>query len=178
MLAFKRNRNLREILGPTRLSKGRVVRKKTTTKGRCTPCNSRVDAKCCNHVISTQFFTDIKGHTKYEIRHRTNCKSKNAIYLAWCNKCNNKQYVGKLEEQGANIRINKHRNDVKRADGISIDRHFDQPDHDFNCDFRVIIIEQITKKNLTKEQMRMILLKREDFWTLKLNTLAPNGYND
>ena len=178
MLAFKRNRNLRDILGQTRLSKGRVVRKKKITKGRCTPCNGRVDAKCCNHVISTNFFTDIKGLRKYEMRHRTNCKSKNAIYLGWCNKCNNKQYVGKLEEQGANRRINKHRNDVKRTDGISIDRHFDQPDHDFNRDFRLIVIEQITKKNLTKEQMRTILLKREDFWTLKLNTLAPNGFND
>jgi hypothetical protein len=178
MIAYKRNSNLRDILGQTRVSRGRVARSKTVSKGRCTPCNGRVDAKCCKHVVSTNFFTDITGQKKYEIRHRTNCRSKNAIYLGWCNKCNNKQYVGKLEEQGANKRINKHRNDVKRADGISIDRHFDQPDHDFDRDFQMIVIEQITKKNLTKEQIRSILLKREDFWTLKLNTLSPNGYND
>ena len=67
---------------------------------------------------------------------------------------------------------------MNRPNGISIDCHFDQPDHDFNRDFRLIVIEQITKKNLTKEQMRTILLRREDFWTLKLNTLAPNGFND
>ena len=93
-------------------------------------------------------------------------------------KCNAHQYVGKVEAQGANKRVNKHRNDVRRPDGLAIDRHFDQPDHDFNRDFRLIIIEEISKRNLTKEQMRELLLKREDFWILKLGTLEPNGFND
>ena len=63
-------------------------------------------------------------------------------------------------------------------DGLAIDRHFDQQDHDFNRDFRLILIEEISKRNLTKEQMRELLLRREDFWMLKLDTLAPNGFND
>ena len=86
--------------------------------------------------------------------------------------------MGKVETQGANKRINKHRNDAKRQDWIGIDRHFREPGHEFNRDFRMIIIEEVTKKNMTKEQMRTTLLKREDFWILKLGTLELHGFND
>ena len=77
-----------------------------------------------------------------------------------------------------NRRVNKHRNDVRRPDGISIDKHFDDPEHDFNRDFRVIVIEEITKKDLSDEQMRDLLLHREDFWIRKLGTLHPEGFKD
>ena len=93
-------------------------------------------------------------------------------------KCNQHQYVGKVETQGMNRRVNKHRNDVARPDGISIDKHFNEPGHNFNRDFRVVVIEEITKKDLTSEQMRNLLLRREDFWILKLGTLHPEGFND
>ena len=95
-----------------------------------------------------------------------------------CLKCNQEQYVGKVEVQGTNRRVNKHRNDVKKSDSIAIDRHFDQPDHNFNRDFRIIVIEEVSKKNMTKEQMRNLLLRREDFWIMKLGTLHPRGFND
>ena len=93
-------------------------------------------------------------------------------------KCNKKQYIGKVETQGANKRINKHRNDAKRTDSIGIDRHFLEPGHSFDRDFRMIVIEEIVQKNMTKEQTRLTLLRREDFWIKQLNTLEPNGYND
>ena len=74
--------------------------------------------------------------------------------------------------------MNKHWNDVHRPDAIAVDKHFSQNGHDFNRDFRIIVIEEVTKKNLTKEQMRNILLRREDFWILKLKTLEPMGFNE
>ena len=132
---------------------------------------------CCNHVITTQFFTSRTGK-KYKMRHKTNCRTKNAIYLGICMKCNQHQYVGKVEKQGMNKRVNKHRNDVTRPDGISIDKHFNEPGHDFNRDFRVVIIEEVTKKGLTSEKIRNLLLHREDFWIRKLGTLHPEGFND
>ena len=133
---------------------------------------------CCRHIITTTYFTNRSGEARYDIRHRTNCKSKNAIYLGFCLKCNEKQYVGKVETQGTNKRVNKHRNDVNRPDSIAIDRHFSEPGHDFNCDFRIIVIEEVSKRNMTKEQMRNLLLRREDFWIVKLGTLHPGGFND
>ena len=98
--------------------------------------------------------------------------------MGMCLKCNQHQYVGKVEKQQMNKRVNKHRNDVKRPDGISIDKHFNDPEHDFNRDFGVIIIEEITKRDLSDEQMRNLLLRREDFWICKLGTLHPEGFND
>ena len=137
----------------------------------------RSDCMCCGHIINTTFFTSRNGK-RYEIRHRTNCKSKNAIYLGFCLKCNEEQYVGKVETQGANKRVNKDQNDVSRPDLLAINCHFNEPGHDFNRYFRIIVIEEITKKNLKTDQMRELLLRREDFWILKLGTLHPRGFND
>ena len=179
-LCYKRNRNLRDILGQTRIKNNKVVRRKEApTKGRCTPCRGRADAKCCTHVVNTNVFTDKTGRKKFDIRQKTGCRSKNAIYLSWCDRCttNVRQYVGKLESQQANRRINKHRNDVKREDSIAIDKHFREPGHSFD-DFRMIIIEEINDKNMTKEQTRQTLLRREDFWVKTLGTLEPQGFNE
>ena len=61
IVCYKRNKNLRDILGQTRLLKNKVVRKKPTRRGRCAPCHSRPDAKCCNHIINSDYFTDETG---------------------------------------------------------------------------------------------------------------------
>ena len=105
------------------------------------------------------------------------CKSKDALYLVWCDRCNDKQYIGKVESQKAHRRINKHRNDSKKDGTIGIDQHFRGQNHSFK-DFRIIFIEEISDKNMTRNQVRQTLLKREDFWINKLNTLEPNGFND
>ena len=178
VICFRRNRNLRDILGQTKISRNKVVRKRPPIKGRCAPCRSRADTKCCNHIISTTHFTNKTGSKRYDIRHKTGCKSRNALYLSFCIKCNEKQYVGKVEMQGANKRINKHRNDAKRSDSIGIDKHFLEPGHNFDRDFRMIVIEEISSRNMTKEQTRQTLLRREDFWIKQLDTLEPNGFND
>ena len=177
IVCYKRNPNLRDLIGQTKISRNRVVRKTEPRRGRCSPCRGRADCQCCNHIINTEFFTSRKGK-RFEMRHRTSCKSKNAIYLGMCLKCNQQQYVGKVEKQKMNKRVNKHRNDVRRPDAITIDKHFNNPEHDFNRDFRVIVIEEITKRDLSDEQMRNLLLRREDFWICKLGTLHPEGFND
>ena len=67
---------------------------------------------------------------------------------------------------------------MKRADSIKMDQHFRLPDHTFG-DFRIIIIEEIEQqKTMTKEQIRLALLRREDFWVKQLGTLEPRGYNE
>ena len=178
-LCYRRNKNLRDVLGQTKLAGGKVVRTNEKPSGRCVPCRGRGDALCCTHVVNTNVFTDGTGRKKFKIRQKTGCRSKNAIYLAWCDRCNDgKQYVGKLETQQANRRINKHRNDVKRANSIKIDQHFRSPNHTFD-DFRIIIIEEIEQqKTMTKEQIRLALLRREDFWVKQLGTLEPRGFNE
>lgn len=177
LICYRRNKNLRDILGQTRISRNKVVKGKTRSTGGCFPCRSRPDTKCCQHVVSTKYFTDKTKEKRFDIRQKLGCKSKDAIYLAWCDRCNDKQYVGKVESQKAHKRINKHRNDSKKEGTIAIDQHFREPNHNFN-DFRMIIIEEISDRNMTREQVRRTLLKREDFWITKLQTLEPHGFND
>ena len=107
ILCYKRNRNLRDEIGQTKISRNRVVRKREQNRGRCSPCRGRADCMCCGHIINTTFFNSRDGK-RYEIRHKTNCKSKNAIYLGFCLKCNEEQYVGKVVTQGTNKRVTKH----------------------------------------------------------------------
>ena len=86
--------------------------------------------------------------------------------------------MGKLETQQCNRRINKHRNDVKRDNAIKIDQHFRSDGHSFD-DFRIIVIEEIEHQDtMTKEQIRLALLRREDFWVKTLGTLEPLGFNE
>ena len=75
IVCYKRNQNLRDIIGQTRLSRNRVIRNTTKKRGRCSPCMGKTDCLCCKHIISTEFFTCLKGK-RYEIWHRTNCRTK------------------------------------------------------------------------------------------------------
>ena len=61
---------------------------------------------------------------------------------------------------------------------IQFNKHSLEPGHVFDRDFKLIVIEEIIQRNMTKEQMHHTLLNREDFWILKLGTLEPEGFND
>ena len=104
-----------------------------------------------------------------------NCKSNNVIYLLECNLCP-MQYIGK-SEWPMNIRLNKHRNDVRRTDAIDVCKHFNQATHNFNKNAKITIIEQIKNQNKDPQLIRKILEKREDFWIKELKTLHPYGFN-
>ena len=76
-----------------------------------------------------------------------------------------------------NIRLNKHRNDVFRADGLEVCKHFQLPGHSFNQHAKITIIEELKNKNKPLLIMRSILEKREDIWIKNLRTLHPDGFN-
>ena len=67
---------------------------------------------------------------------------------------------------------------MKRENAIKIDQHFRTDNHSFE-DFRIIVIEEIEhQQTMTKEQIRLALLRREDFWVKTLGTLEPLGFNE
>ena len=131
-MAYRRNRNLGDILGQKTILNNKVVRKGdiSNQRGSCSPCLSRSDNLCCKQIRQTSTFQSRKTKNKYKIFHQVNCKSKFIIYLLECTLCMI-QYVGK-SEWPMNIRLNKHRNDVFREDAIQVCKHFKQPGHDFN----------------------------------------------
>ena len=177
VIAFKRNDNLKRLIGQTRISNNKVIRKTSSKMGKSSPCRSRQGNKCCKQMKNTSTFSNRHTKREFKIFHQLNCKSRHLVYLLECIKCNNKAYVGKCETPG-NLRINTHRSDSKKPDSIAVDVHFGLPDHDFEKHAKFTFIEKITKKELSELQMTNLLLRREDFWILKLRTLKPDGFND
>ena len=176
-MAFRRNKNLGDMLGQKTIKNGKVIRKTNikNRKGWCSPCNSRNFNLCCRQVRSTNKFKSNKTNEEFQIYHRVSCKSKFIIYLLECILCKI-QYIGK-SEWAMNIRINKHRNDVFREEAIHVCQHFKQVAHNFNRHAKITIIEELKHQNKGLTQMRAILEEREDFWIQRLKTLHPDGFN-
>ena len=140
LIAYRRNPNLQQLVGGHRIENGKVVKRKTLSKGSCSPCRSKEGNKCCKQMRTTTTFQNRHTNTVFKIFHRVNCKDKNIIYLLECIKCNNKGYVGK-SEIAANLRMNGHRSDAKKQDKLAVDARFLQPGHDFQRDAKFTIIE-------------------------------------
>ena len=52
--AFKRNKNLKEIIGSTRIENGKDKKFNIASRtGKCTPCLSGTRTLCCNQVLTT-----------------------------------------------------------------------------------------------------------------------------
>ena len=175
MIAFRKNKNLRQILCKHNLKNNQIMKRENKI-GKCRPCLSRPNNLCCKQMASTTFFTKRKSGKRYNILHNLNCKSNNVIYLIECILCNFKPYVGKSEPP-SNMRTNNHRADSSKENSIAVDKHFGQQGHDFTKHARITLIEQIKDPNKSKEEITYILEKRENFWIIKLDTLCPNGFN-
>ena len=179
MVAFRRNKNLREILGQTHLTNNKKILEHNKRKtGSCQACLNHGNNKCCNHITSTKTFKSEKTGEVFNIQHNLNCRSRNVIYLGSCTLCKYSQYIGK-SEPSVNLRINTHRYDVNSPNGGRFDKHFNLPGHNYDKHARYIIIEQVrTPSSMNTTALRKLLEDREDFWMKRLNTIYPNGLND
>ena len=176
MITYRRNRNLRDLIGQTHLSKNKKITGYKKKSGKSSACLSRANNLCCKQVVDTnKFQSDNTGKTYY-IRHFLNCHSRNVTYLGYCILCPRKQYIGKTEPP-VHLRINNHRYAVKDPKGIAFDKHFDTPGHNFNEHARFILIEQLRTTNTNKETTTQLLEQREDFWMQELKTIVPYGLN-
>ena len=126
MIAFKRSKNLQEIIGGHTAKHGKVFKKNLTRlNGNSMPCSSTRPSLCCTQVLNTQTFTSQWTKRTFNIFHKLTCKS---------------QYV------------------MNHA--------------------KFILIKQLTElSNVSKDTLRLRLKRREDFWIIKLETLAPKGLN-
>ena len=95
--AFKRNKNLKEIIGSTRIENGKVKKLNIPSRTeKCTPCLSGTRTLCCNQVLTTNTFMSQQTKRTFNIFFNLNCKSEYVIYLMECILCK-KQYVGKAK---------------------------------------------------------------------------------
>ena len=177
MIAFKRNKNLGNLLGSKYLSNSKVVRKKKhCIQKRCKPCTENISKKCCKQLRDTTTFKSSSTGKIFKIFHECDCQSKNIVYLMECTICN-LQYIGKTQTQ-LERRINGHRSDVRcKKEPITSDEHFRLPDHNFDRDARFTIIEQAIVER-DKGDMANFLMTIEDNWILRLKTLPGYGLNE
>ena len=176
VIAFRRNRNLKQLLCKHKLHNNKPIIRKEKKLGRCQPCLSRANNKCCKQMANTNHFNRKNGR-KFNIYHNLSCESNNVIYLIECTLCNYKPYIGK-SEPATNLRINNHRSDCKKQDSIPVDQHFPTPGHNFTAHARITLIEKLENTTyMTEEEVTTFLETREDFWMIKLDTLIPDGFN-
>ena len=107
ILAFRRNKNLRHIIG-TKLIENDKAKRKFTNKmqDKCRPCLINNRSLCYKQVADTTTFRSNQTNRIFQIYHNLNCKSQYVIYLLECTK-SKIQYVGKAETE-FNIRLNNH----------------------------------------------------------------------
>ena len=174
--AFKRNKNLKEIIAGTRIKDGIVKKFSIPSRtGKCTQCLSGARTLCCNQGLTTNTFMSQQTKRTFNIFFNLNCKSEYVIYLMECILCK-MQYVGKAETT-FNLRLNNYRKDTKKPKSILACKTFQEQGHNLNKHAKFIIIDNLVNLHGCKEALREMLVIRENFWIQKLKTLVPFGLN-
>ena len=76
IMAFKRNRNLKELIRSNCIEHGKVKRAKNKfTIGKCSPCFSKTGNLCCSQLTSTMTFISQQTKREFKIYHKVNCKN-------------------------------------------------------------------------------------------------------
>ena len=87
------------------------------------------------------------------------------------------QSVGKSENP-FNLRLNDNRKDVNNPKVIPPGNHFKIHSHKFMKHAKYTLTEQLAEiSNVSKVTIRLWLKRQEDFWVIKLETLALKGQN-
>ena len=146
-VAYRKNQNLKDLIGQTTIENNKVLRKKTQQKGKCRPCLTKTNNLCCRQIQSTSLFTNQQTKRYYTI---FQLQKHLCIYLLECRKCHI-QYVGKTETP-FNHRLNNHRNNAYRPklDTIPACKHFNNSGHvTTSKDAKFTIIEKFgSSRNL------------------------------
>ena len=150
--AFKRNKNLKEIIGSTRIENGKVKKLNIPSRTeKCPPCLSGTRTLCFNQVLKTNTFMSQQTKLTFNIFFNLNCKNKYVIYLMECILCK-MQYVRKTET-AFNLTLNDHRKDTKKPNSILASKHFQHKGHNFNKHGKFIITDKLINLHNSKEAL-------------------------
>ena len=71
MIAFKRSKNLQEIIGGHTVKQGKVFKKNLTRlNGNSMPCSSKRPSLCCTQVLNTQTFASQQTKRTFNVFHK------------------------------------------------------------------------------------------------------------
>ena len=108
--SFRRSKNLKEILAPSKCRKGSPESITLPSAG-CFTCNKTRCDLCKNFLVNSQTFSSAKTGKTYFVRQKLSCNSANVIYLVHCKKCN-LQYVGSTTTE-FKVRFRNHKSSMK-----------------------------------------------------------------
>ena len=167
--AFRRGKNLKEIVAPSKFKKNQIDRPNPLG---CVKCTRRCDL-CQNFMIESDSFKCLATGKRYKIKQTLNCTSNNVVYLITCEKCN-LQYVGSTSTQ-FKVRFRNHKSSmITKKQTCEMAIHFNSSLHNL-ADIKFIVIEKVNCEN--EEDLDSKLLSREAYWTAQLFTLNPHGIN-
>ena len=120
-------------------------------------CNSK-HCSHCNSIAHSHTFTSTSTGETFTMRHHTNCKSKNVVYLITCSQCQT-HYVGQTR-QPVSRRMNSHRFDINNftdpAFSSLVAAHFNGNNHSIqNFTFMPIDIVKNDMNRLDKETFKI-----------------------
>ena len=174
--AFKRNKNLKEVIRITRIENGKVKKFNIPSgTAKYTPRLSGARPLYCNQLLTTNTFMSQEAKQLFNIFFNLNCKIEYVIYLMECILC--KRLCVEKAETTFNIRLNNHRKDTKKPNSILACKHFQENGHNFNKHAKFIIIDKLVNLHSSKEALREMLVITENFWIQKLKALVPFGRN-
>ena len=172
--AYRRSKNLKEILAPSKYQ-ARNIHTTNPLDGGCYKCDkSRCDL-CKNYFVESRNFCSFRTGKSYIVRPNLTCSSKNVIYLASCNKCQ-LQYIGSTTTE-FKVRFRNHKSSMitnKKSCEVAV--HFNSILHSLQ-DFSFQCIDQINDTN-ERDGIDKLLITKEAYWSAQLFTLAPYGLNE
>ena len=169
--SYKRPKNLKELLCPSKLLKEKQV---NTNNG-----NSyiRCDKGCvtCLRINPSREFKSKVTRRNFISRIEATCLTPNLIYLVTCKVCG-KQGVGSTEYLPARIsNYYSHIKKKKRTNKISI--HFQENQNHTAEDMDIQIIDKLLTIPKDPKELTLKLKRVEGFWQAHLRTVGENGLN-
>ena len=168
---FRRQRNLGEIIAPTKP----VRQARVAVQGGCYPCNA--PRSCTLHqsgaLQQVNFVTSKYDGTRHYIRKEINCSTPNVVYHIYCPCQPSSVYVGSTVNM--KTRWSQHKRDIRnhRWTACGLTKHFGQNHRDDMEDaianLRVTLVDCC--------ELEPDLKRCEDGWILKMGTVF-NGLNN
>lgn len=162
ILAYKNNKNLKQILVRSKLESNK--------KGAFRGCGTKT-CKCCQtHAVDSNKIHSSALNKSFMISDNISCNSSNIIYVITCRRCN-LQYVGETSRT-LRDRLSDHCSAIRTCKNTPIGTHFNLPQHSI-LDLKIIGLETIKNEN-NSDKLRK---SREKHWQNCLSTMHPRGLN-